>query len=815
VRIGIDMLGVQSSASRGRGIGRYARSLAGALLRRGGDHEFVLYGHHGLPVDGFPRSANARVRVLDASHPAPEAIERIASFNPDRLDALLILSPFELHEEYRPPSRPLAGLRIAAVIYDLLPFLFPERYLTYPPAAAWFYRSLERLRAYDHLLAISVATTADAQRLLGLDARRVRSIGTASDPTFFYPDRALPLPPWPREAFGCLGIDRPFVFTVAGTDERKNLAGLLDAFALLPPDLRRRHQLVVTCALEGPEAERVRDWAARRGLDDRLVLTGELPDDTLRLLYQRCAVFAFPSRYEGFGLPILEAMHCGAAVVAGNNSSQVEVLGDAGLLANAADPADIAAKLRRLLEDDALAEACRVRGLARGSLFRWESVANRALDAIAERPASPLRRKESARSRARLAVFSPWPPKTSGVSDYAMRLVRALGEYYRIDLYHDPGYEPDLDRGESSFRACKPAMFARNDAVLGYRGVLYQMGNSHHHGFIYEALRADPGLVTLHDFNLASFHCWRANRRPDPIAALRDEIRHCEGPRGEAFVPLVRDTVDVARGVESVLVANGVSLNSRVIAAARPLVVHSGWAWRQVGRVDAGAQARCFVIPHGADPVRVPAGRRAEVRAAWSIPHDALVFASFGILHAQKMNVEALQGFAPVAASDPSALFLFVGPDHGEGAARREAQRLGIEHRVRFFGRRSDAEFLDLVAATDVGVALRRPPTYGETSGALLHLLRHGVASVVIDADAFSDFPDDVVEKVRWECDGTEGIARAMLTLARAPSEREALGRRALDHIERWHAWRRVASRYAELIERFRRQAPARPGQVA
>ena len=116
---------------------------------------------------------------------------------------------------------------------------------------------------------------------------------------------------------------------------------------------------------------------------------------TLRTLYRRCAAFAFPSLYEGFGLPLLEAMLCGAAVVAGNNSSQPEVVGDAGLLANVADPTDLAAKLAQLLQDPALAATLRTRALVRARQFRWEQTAERALAVLAglaeRRPAARCR----------------------------------------------------------------------------------------------------------------------------------------------------------------------------------------------------------------------------------------------------------------------------------------------------------------------------------------------------------------------------------------------------------------------------------------
>jgi glycosyltransferase involved in cell wall biosynthesis len=816
VRIGIDMLGVQSAASRGRGIGRYGRSFARALVERPADHEFVLYAHDGLPTDAFPDDPRCTVRPLPAGIPAPEAMERVAAENPDHIDRLLILSPFELHHHYRSPARPADGTPVAAIVYDLLPFLEQERYLAWPQAGRWFYRSLERLRGYDCLLAISEATAAETRRLLGRSERKVVAIGTASDPSYFVPDRTLPLGHGSRETFRSLGIDRPYVFTVASTDERKNLAGLLDAFALLRPALRERYQLVVTCALDEAEAHKVRAWAFERGLVPNLVLTGGVPDATLRLLYQRCAAFAFPSRYEGFGLPILEAMHCGAAIVAGNNSSQPEVLGDAGLLADADEPEDFSTKLASLLADGELAEGLRVRALIRAREFRWSDVADRALRAIEElrpsRLAVPRRGGKSKGLRPRVAKFAPWPPKESGVADYALRLGQALRELYDVDLYHDPASEPILGARAREFRAIRPVHFARNDAVLRYRGVLHHMGNSHHHQFVYDAMGRTPGIVTLHDFHLTSFQCWRACRTDDPVGFIRRELASCERSRADEVLPTIHDPREVARSLDRELVRRDLPMNRRVIEAAEALVVHSSWAWRRIRERYPEAEAKTFVIPLGADPARPDPRCRWAVRERFGLPADALVFASFGILHAQKMNLEALRAFAPVAREFPDAMLVFVGPDHTEGAARREAESLGLAGRVRFLGWRPDDEFLELIAASDVGISLRRPPTFGETSGALLHLLRHGIPTVVIDADAFADFPDDVVVKLRWDGDVIGALERTLHELAAQPARRAALRDRAWQHIERQHRWGRIAALYAEVIERMARR---RAGEAA
>jgi glycosyltransferase involved in cell wall biosynthesis len=173
--------------------------------------------------------------------------------------------------------------------------------------------------------------------------------------------------------------DRSYVLTVSTLEPRKNFDRLVAAHLLLPPALRRKHPLVVVggsgwgTTLETPGAEQ-----ARR--DGTLRLFGHVADEHLVALYARSAAFAYVSIYEGFGLPLIEAMAAGSPVLASSTTATGETAGDAAILADPLDVEQIAAGLRRLLEDEALADAYRARGLAHAAGFTWDRTATALID---------------------------------------------------------------------------------------------------------------------------------------------------------------------------------------------------------------------------------------------------------------------------------------------------------------------------------------------------------------------------------------------------------------------------------------------------
>lgn len=864
MKIGIDMFGSQEE-NRGRGVGRYTCQLVKQLLSRFPQHEYVLYYHEGLPGIDDPWPIKPAIRAI----PRPESPDRRRSLtdyltreNPDDLDALVLSCAFDCHRTHFPPPRTANGPKIACVLYDLIPALFQDKYLAGEAASRSYHWALRIARQYDRLLAISEATRLDGLKVLGVPEHRVVNIGTGSDSSFFYPDRREPLPPETSAVLAAHGLRDPFVFCTSGIDDRKNLKGLLHAFQQLPAELRQSHQLLVTCAMADWDRDYWHGVARELGILDRLVLIGAWPtspnylsDAVMRTFYQRCAAFVFPSLYEGFGLPILEALQCGAPVIAGRNSSQPEVVGEAGLLANANDSADLATKLTRLLSDPALAVSLREKGPPQARQFTWEAVADRAMAAIEEMaderlwpnaslhsdqtsparyapmasnqwsgtgasigldvaeqghdshgqslPQPPTRTQiRRRRPKPRIAFFSPFSPLRSGVVDYAERLMESLRDYYSIDLFHDAGYLPHAALGGGEESCHDYRLFERFQRELNYAGIVYQMCNSESCGYIYETLQRFPGVVVMHDYALPEFHVWYATTRGLPLDMLfADELMLENAELAREFRASFPAWSAEPGGICRALLSRGVTLSRRILDYSASVLVHDEWGAGRLARALPDMAERVFVVPLGADAVPAPSEPREEIKRRLGFAADALVLGCFGFVNGMKYHEEAIEALAAVSKDYPSARLLFVGPDYTQGRAQAHAASLGVSRQVQFFGHTPMETYQELMAITDIGINLRRPPTRGETSAALMMLLGAGVATIITDVDAFTSFPDTVVRKVPPLSPGDRALELAVRELAADEIARRRLGEAAREHVRTKHDWSKVAAQYAEAIE--------------
>jgi glycosyltransferase involved in cell wall biosynthesis len=358
-------LDVSPAVHRRAGLGRYAQELSAALLEVDAENEYLIF---------FNRPRSARVE------PPLHSLRRLTvawSNKPWRMSALLAhfaglsqdrLFPgvdlFHATDHLLPR---FSRVRSVFTLHDLAFRLYPE---THTALNRWFLNVMmpRFLQAADAVIAVSEHTKRDALRAYNLDEAKVRVIYEGVNPRF------RPAPP---EAVAVIrrkyGLPERFILSVGTIEPRKNLETALAAYRALKEG-GAAHKLVIV----GKKGWLYRGFFRRlreEGLEGEVVFPGFVPDDDLPALYGGADLFLFPSLYEGFGLPPLEAMACGAPVVCSDVSSLPEVVGDAALLVPPLEVRAWAEALRRLLGDADLRADLRARGLARAREFSWARAA--------------------------------------------------------------------------------------------------------------------------------------------------------------------------------------------------------------------------------------------------------------------------------------------------------------------------------------------------------------------------------------------------------------------------------------------------------
>uniref|UniRef100_UPI00261C342A glycosyltransferase family 4 protein n=1 Tax=Polynucleobacter sp. TaxID=2029855 RepID=UPI00261C342A len=266
---------------------------------------------------------------------------------------------------------------VSISFYDLIPFLNPKEYLEVDRFYATYYmRKLEYLKKAALLLSISEFSRSEGLEHLDFTPEQIINISSAAEP--FFSDAAPATDPVAlREKFG---ITRPFVLYTGGADPRKNLTRLLEAYAQIPTELRQQHQLVLAGRIDRAEHLSLLKGIKASGMHpDEVIFTEYISDDELQTLYYICKLFVFPSWHEGFGLPALEAMKCGAAVISSNTSSLPEVVNLESALFDPLSTESISAKLTEFLSNPALIEQMKSHAKVQAPLFSWDASAKKAI----------------------------------------------------------------------------------------------------------------------------------------------------------------------------------------------------------------------------------------------------------------------------------------------------------------------------------------------------------------------------------------------------------------------------------------------------
>ena len=366
MRIAIDAS--RTVVARRTGTERYSLELIRALLRIRPAHEYLLYFNQAPPPDLIPPGAHWAARVIPQTRLWTH-LRLSRTLAEDRPNVLFV--PAHVLPIRHPP-------RSVVTVHDLGFHFYPEAH----PVTSRLYLELSTrwaARQATRLIAVSEHTARDLERVYAVPRERIRVVYEGVDLTF-RPVREGAAVEQVRQRYE---IDsRPYLLAVGTLQPRKNLSGLLRALRILLDGGAVLQLVLVGQAGWGTTA--LETELDRLALRPHVRLTGYVPDEDLPALYSGALAYVQPSFYEGFGLTVLEAMACGAPVIAANSSSLPEVVGGAGLLVDPLRPAEIAAAIQRLVESSYLRSQLAAAGPRRAAEFTWERCARETLSALEE-----------------------------------------------------------------------------------------------------------------------------------------------------------------------------------------------------------------------------------------------------------------------------------------------------------------------------------------------------------------------------------------------------------------------------------------------
>lgn len=358
-----------------RGMGNFVYNMLMELAKLPGDERYILYVDDMQAAEYAPRDLRFVVKKLDPTfYPLWEQVSLPLAVARDRLD--LLHCPANTAPLFLPRNVKLT-LTVHDVMYALPKSVLPPSPSLYQRLGRMYYRLFAQ-RAVKRALwvmTVSECSRRDLERLFHLSSDRIRVVYEAGNPTCRRVENRLPVDDVKQRN----AIKGRFILALGGLDPRKNTLGVIQSFF----GLRRMSALPIQMVIVGlPQAARKRfsKVVLEMGLQEEVILLGFVTDPDLVTLYNGADAFVYPTLYEGFGMPVLEAMACGTPVITSSVGSIPEVAADAALFVDPHQHEEIAGAILRVISDAALRERMIEDGLAQARRFSWANTARQVLD---------------------------------------------------------------------------------------------------------------------------------------------------------------------------------------------------------------------------------------------------------------------------------------------------------------------------------------------------------------------------------------------------------------------------------------------------
>lgn len=805
MKLVIDMQGAQAS-SRHRGIGRYINAITRAMIVNGKAHDIHIALNGAFTETIIPiRKAFSDLLPTKAIHvftpPTP-----IDGANPDnhwrrdaaeymweafivRLhpDVILIGSLFEgfgdnavtcLHKQSH-------NIPTAVILFDLIPLLYPEDYFRSTAFHQWYLNKLEQLKKADLLLSISESSRQEAINHIHFNPLSVINISASVDNHF----RKITIDKTTEKIYRTrYKLKNSFIMYTGGIDYRKNVEGLIRSYARIPKNMRESLQLAIICAVSKDKRKELITIAKNAGLKSReIIFTGFIPEEDLVMLYNLCDAFIFPSKHEGFGLPVLEALNCGKAVIASNTSSIPEIINYSEALFDPHDEQSITNAIVKVITDKHFRSSLENMAITQAKMFNWNNSGRIAIQALEEIYTRVKPQMSIAPKRLKLAYISPLPPLRSGISSYSTELLPYLANHYDIVLITN---QEVLDPSLASSYLHRDTSWFREHAFQFDR-VLYQFGNSRYHEHMVDLLTEIPGIIVLHDFFLSGLLSHMEIVSAKPLIWTK-ELYISHGYYAIAELEQARDPMEIVLKYPC---------NLTIIQMALGVITHSELAKRLADKFyNKSSESYWKVIPL----LCVPPENidQSLARQKLKIPADAFIVCSFGYIHELKLNHRLVEAWENTSLAKNKQCFLFfvgeVFNEYGEKLLY-EKDNETILTNIHITGWTDQDTFHDYLQIADVAVQLRAGSN-GETSKAVLDCMNYGIATIVNDHGSLREIADDCVWKIPENFE-THDLVNALETLWQDENTRLKLGSKGKDQVRKKHNPALCAELYFNMIE--------------
>jgi glycosyltransferase involved in cell wall biosynthesis len=723
------------SAELNRGIGVYFKNTLNCLVKGSYIHNWYITVSNSSTVTNLDPWAAKRVTTLidpifapgfDYERTSDYTLALRKTVKQYAIDLWWTPNPFMINVLF--PNDAI-GCPMYLTAHDLIPAVMPVTDWGENIKREYLARfNTLRVQSETYVVCDSQSTANDLKKYIGLSIK-TRTIPLAANKYLFYTKRKSD------------GIDEePKILFTGGFDYRKNMDGAVRAFALAIKKYPGNHSLqkskfYIVCDYDAERKDAFYAMMQKLGLESRVCLTGYLSDEELAAAYTRADLFFFPSLYEGFGLPLLEAMLGGAYILSANNSSLPEVCGDHAIYFDAKNIEDMADKLNQALLN-AAAENVEAKWKRQqyALSFSWEKTAAELLNYFEE----PMYPEIASSKRIDVAIVTPWPKQQTGIANYIYKLMPFLIKYFNVDIFVDDTFDKRSEWIENRWGALYSISELKNRNTK-YDRIIYQFGNNaDYHSGIYKAALQYRGIGEIHDYNLHHFFYQSYYLKGD-IRTYADALELAYGVDGsehyrrivERNVPPDDKRYPMAHVIHQI---------------CDSIIFHNRWSCEQMKKTD-----KVHAIPLASfEKEEIDSEMYSKLKSDIIKKIDwrdgKFLIGCLGFINGNKRPEQLLEAVNNLTKKGYSIKVAFLGELHYEPMKELIVKR-GMRDIAAVTGYMDKTEYEVGLSLCDLVVNLRYP-SMGESSGTLCEAFQYGKPVLVSDINQYTEFPDEICWKV-------------------------------------------------------------------